>query len=142
MYIFIYMIGPKGRTVQTMIEQYGVCIYKYSYTCQHICIHYIFMYIFIYMIGPKGKTVQTMIEQYGLVNINLEDTGSVQIESFSYEKNEEVKEVHRIYICVYIYIYIIYMTHIFIYMYIYICTYEKNEEVKEVHLKCPFFIIF
>ena len=45
------------------------------------------------IIGPKGKTVQTMIEQYGLVNINLEDTGSVQIESFSHEKNQEVMEV-------------------------------------------------
>ena len=45
------------------------------------------------IIGPKGKTVQTMIEQYGLVNINLEDNGSVQIESFSYEKNQEVMEV-------------------------------------------------
>eukprot|EP00596_Hydrurales_sp_CCMP1899_P003549 CAMPEP_0119046454 /NCGR_PEP_ID=MMETSP1177-20130426/46662_1 /TAXON_ID=2985 /ORGANISM="Ochromonas sp, Strain CCMP1899" /LENGTH=812 /DNA_ID=CAMNT_0007019621 /DNA_START=307 /DNA_END=2745 /DNA_ORIENTATION=+ len=45
------------------------------------------------IIGPKGKTVQTMIEQYKLVNINLEDTGSVQIESYSYELNLEVKEV-------------------------------------------------
>ena len=45
------------------------------------------------IIGPKGKTVQTMIEQHGLVNINLEDDGSVQIESFSHEKNEEVKEL-------------------------------------------------
>ena len=45
------------------------------------------------IIGPKGKTVQTMIETYGLVNINLEDTGSVQIESFSNEKNAEVMEV-------------------------------------------------
>lgn len=45
------------------------------------------------IIGPKGKTVQTMIETYGLVNINLEDTGSVQIESFSNEKNSEVMEV-------------------------------------------------
>ena len=34
-----------------------------------------------------------MIEQYQLVNINLEDTGSVQIESFSNEKNAEVMEV-------------------------------------------------
>ena len=34
-----------------------------------------------------------MIEQHGLVNINLEDDGSVQIESFSQEKNEEVKEL-------------------------------------------------
>ena len=45
------------------------------------------------IIGPKGKTVQTMIEQHGLVNINLEDDGSVQIESYSQEKNEEVKEL-------------------------------------------------
>jgi polyribonucleotide nucleotidyltransferase len=47
------------------------------------------------IIGPKGKTVQTMIEQYQLVNINLEDTGSVQIESFSNEKNAEVMEVRE-----------------------------------------------
>lgn len=45
------------------------------------------------IIGPKGKTVQTMIETYGLVNINLEDTGSVQVESFSNEKNAEVMEI-------------------------------------------------
>ena len=45
------------------------------------------------IIGPKGKTVQTMIETYGLVNINLEDTGSVQVESFSHEKNAEVMEI-------------------------------------------------
>ena len=43
------------------------------------------------IIGPKGKTIQTMIEQYGLVNINIEDDGKVQIESFSTDKNEEVK---------------------------------------------------
>ena len=30
-------------------------------------------------IGPKGKTVQTLIETYGLVNINLEDSGSIQV---------------------------------------------------------------
>jgi polyribonucleotide nucleotidyltransferase len=65
-------------------------LYMHIHLRRCICI---FIYIFIYIIGPKGKTVQTMIEQYGLVNINLEDTGSVQIESFSYEKNEEVKEV-------------------------------------------------
>ena len=45
------------------------------------------------IIGPKGKTVQTMIETHGLVNINLEDTGSVQVESFSNEKNAEVMEI-------------------------------------------------
>ena len=45
------------------------------------------------IIGPKGKTVQTMIETHGLVNINLEDTGSVQVESFSNEKNIEVMEI-------------------------------------------------
>jgi polyribonucleotide nucleotidyltransferase len=43
------------------------------------------------IIGPKGKTVQTLIETHGVVNINLEDDGSVQVESFSSEKNEEVK---------------------------------------------------
>jgi len=44
------------------------------------------------VIGPKGKTVQTLIETYGLVNINLEDSGSIQVESFSSEKNDEVRE--------------------------------------------------
>lgn len=43
------------------------------------------------VIGPKGKTVQTLIETYGLVNINLEDDGSIQVESFSAEKNDLVK---------------------------------------------------
>eukprot|EP00597_Dinobryon_sp_UTEXLB2267_P006313 CAMPEP_0170079124 /NCGR_PEP_ID=MMETSP0019_2-20121128/15589_1 /TAXON_ID=98059 /ORGANISM="Dinobryon sp., Strain UTEXLB2267" /LENGTH=821 /DNA_ID=CAMNT_0010292435 /DNA_START=140 /DNA_END=2602 /DNA_ORIENTATION=+ len=43
------------------------------------------------VIGPKGKTVQTLIETYGLVNINLEDDGSIQVESYSTEKNDLVK---------------------------------------------------
>ncbi len=43
------------------------------------------------IIGPKGKTVQTLIESHGVLNINLDDEGIVQIESFSSEKNEEVK---------------------------------------------------
>lgn len=43
------------------------------------------------IIGPKGKTVQSLIELYGLKNINLEDDGSIQIESLSNEKNEEAK---------------------------------------------------
>lgn len=38
-----------------------------------------------------GKTVQTLIETFGVININLEDDGSIQIESFSQEKNELVK---------------------------------------------------
>ena len=43
------------------------------------------------IIGPKGKTVQTLIETYKVTTINLQDDGSVQVESFSAEKNEEVK---------------------------------------------------
>jgi polyribonucleotide nucleotidyltransferase len=43
------------------------------------------------IIGPKGKTIQSLIETFGLKNINIEDDGSVQIESFSSEKNEEAK---------------------------------------------------
>lgn len=39
----------------------------------------------------EGKTVQTLIDTYGLININLEDDGSIQVESFSTEKNELVK---------------------------------------------------
>lgn len=38
-----------------------------------------------------GKTVQTLIDTYGVKNINLEDDGSIQIESFSTEKNDLVK---------------------------------------------------
>ena len=45
------------------------------------------------VIGPKGKNIQTLIETYKLININLEDDGSVQIESFSNEKNLEVKAI-------------------------------------------------
>ena len=44
------------------------------------------------VIGPKGKTVQTMRETYEITSINLEDDGSVQVESFSHEKNQAVKE--------------------------------------------------
>lgn len=44
------------------------------------------------VIGPKGKTVQSLMETHGVININLEDDGSVQIESFSSEKNEATKE--------------------------------------------------
>ena len=44
------------------------------------------------VIGPKGKTVQTLIETHGLTNINIEDDGTVQIESLSVEKNAEAKE--------------------------------------------------
>lgn len=44
------------------------------------------------VIGPKGKTVQTLIETYGITNINLEDDGEIQIESFSNETNYKVKE--------------------------------------------------
>ena len=35
--------------------------------------------------------MQTLIETFGVININLEDDGSIQIESFSQEKNELVK---------------------------------------------------
>lgn len=44
------------------------------------------------VIGPKGKTVQSLMETHGVNNINLEDDGTVQIESFSSEKNEAAKE--------------------------------------------------
>jgi polyribonucleotide nucleotidyltransferase len=44
------------------------------------------------VIGPKGKTVQGLMETHGVTNINLEDNGSVQIESFSTEKNDAAKE--------------------------------------------------
>eukprot|EP01041_Mallomonas_annulata_P004249 gene4249-8446_t len=43
------------------------------------------------VIGPKGKTIQMLIETYGVLNINIEDEGNVQVESFSMEKNEAVK---------------------------------------------------
>eukprot|EP01038_Epipyxis_sp_PR26KG_P009558 gene9558-12871_t len=44
------------------------------------------------VIGPKGKTIQMLIETYGVTNINIEDDGSIQVESFSEEKNDKVKE--------------------------------------------------
>lgn len=44
------------------------------------------------VIGPKGKTVQSLMETHGVININLEDDGTVQVESFSSEKNEATKE--------------------------------------------------
>lgn len=44
------------------------------------------------IIGPKGKTVQGLIETHKLININLEDDGSIQIESFSEESNEAAKQ--------------------------------------------------
>ena len=44
------------------------------------------------VIGPKGKTIQTIKETYNVNAINLEDDGSVQIESFSFESNNNVKE--------------------------------------------------
>jgi len=44
------------------------------------------------VIGPKGKTVQSLMETHGVININLEDDGTVQVESFSSEKNEAAKE--------------------------------------------------
>jgi polyribonucleotide nucleotidyltransferase len=43
------------------------------------------------IIGPKGKTVQTLIETHGVTNINLQDDGTVQVESFSNEKNDVCK---------------------------------------------------
>ena len=43
------------------------------------------------IIGPKGKTIQDLITTYGVININLEDDGSIQIESFSIEKNQAVQ---------------------------------------------------
>jgi polyribonucleotide nucleotidyltransferase len=43
------------------------------------------------IIGPKGKTIQDLITNNGVTNINLEDDGSIQIESFSLEKNLAVK---------------------------------------------------
>lgn len=43
------------------------------------------------IIGPKGKTIQDLITNNGVTNINLEDDGSIQIESFSIEKNNLVR---------------------------------------------------
>lgn len=43
------------------------------------------------VIGPKGKTIQTLIETHGVTNINIQDDGTVQVESFSTEKCEEAK---------------------------------------------------
>ena len=43
------------------------------------------------VIGPKGKTIQELITSNGVININLEDDGSIQIESYSLEKNLAVK---------------------------------------------------
>ncbi len=31
------------------------------------------------VIGPRGRTVQLLIDTYGLIDINLEDDGSVQV---------------------------------------------------------------
>ena len=44
------------------------------------------------VIGPKGATVQKLIETYQVTNINIEDDGIIQIESFSIEKNEQAKD--------------------------------------------------
>jgi polyribonucleotide nucleotidyltransferase len=43
------------------------------------------------VIGPKGKTIQTIRETYVIREINVDDGGSVQIESLSHERNLEAK---------------------------------------------------
>lgn len=44
------------------------------------------------VIGPKGKAIQQTKEMFTITSINLEDDGSVQVESFSAENNEACKE--------------------------------------------------
>jgi len=44
------------------------------------------------IIGPKGKTIQQTKDSFNITSINLEDDGSVQVESFSAENNEACKE--------------------------------------------------
>jgi polyribonucleotide nucleotidyltransferase len=44
------------------------------------------------IIGPKGKTVQTLIETHSLVNINLADDGTVQIEGYIQKDIDECRD--------------------------------------------------
>ena len=43
------------------------------------------------IIGPKGKTIQELIANNGVININLEDDGTVQIESYTMDSIENCK---------------------------------------------------
>jgi polyribonucleotide nucleotidyltransferase len=45
------------------------------------------------IIGPKGKTIQGLIETHELVNINLNDEGTVQVESYNSTRNAEVQTI-------------------------------------------------
>jgi hypothetical protein len=79
----------KGHNSKNYGILYSTRIYWKSYWSQR------FVNIFLIsndkLIFALGKTVQTLIETYGLTNINLEDDGCIQIESFSIEKNDIVK---------------------------------------------------
>ncbi len=44
------------------------------------------------IIGPKGKTIQDLIANNGVININLEDDGTVQIESYTKDTLEKCQE--------------------------------------------------
>ena len=58
------------------------------------------------VIGPKGKTVQMLIDTYQVTNINLEDDGTIQVESFSEEKNENVKTaISKLHLHLYTHVY-------------------------------------
>ena len=67
--------------------------------------------------------MQTLIDTYGVKNINLEDDGSIQIESFSAEKNELVKAaILKIVVTTHTYIHTYILVHT-TYIHTYIHTY-------------------
>ena len=70
------VIGPKGYQPVTYVRTY---------------MHLLFILRSFREPTLIGKTVQTLIDTYGVKNINLEDDGSIQIESFSAEQNDLVK---------------------------------------------------
>ena len=44
------------------------------------------------IIGPKGKTIQELIANNGVININLEDDGTVQIEAYTMDAIKSCQE--------------------------------------------------
>ncbi|KAL9182652.1 hypothetical protein ACHAXT_013304 [Thalassiosira profunda] len=45
------------------------------------------------VIGPGGKQIRALIEDFDLANINVEETGDIQISGFDSEKMEKAKEM-------------------------------------------------
>jgi polyribonucleotide nucleotidyltransferase len=45
------------------------------------------------VIGPGGKQIRALIEDFELTNINVEETGDIQISGFNMQKMQEAKEM-------------------------------------------------